>query len=215
VAPGQNRSVKVLVALTVVAEIAATVLGWGLQPAYQPLYGLSDIVVAVVGALIVGRHRRSPVGWILLISGVQDAVLANLAPAYGLRASGEGWPLGPLAEWIGFASWPLGAVAWSLALLFVPTGHLPGPRWRLVAWTSCLGYLLYVAGWSLNPANGVQFVTGTNPYTVPGLPHGTVLAAGGCLLSAGLVGAVGRSWFGVAGPDRSSGCSSSGGRCPG
>ena len=79
---------------------------------------------------------------------------------------------------------------WVLALLFVPTGRLPGPRWRLVVWAGCAGDLLYIPAWLLNPANGAEFVSGTNPYAVAGPPYGVLAAVGGGLLTLAAVGSL-------------------------
>jgi hypothetical protein len=79
---------------------------------------------------------------------------------------------------------------WVLALLFIPTGRLPGPRWRLVAWAGCAGVLLYIPAWLLDPANGANFVSGVNPYAVPGPPYGVLAAVGGGLLTLAAVGSL-------------------------
>jgi hypothetical protein len=169
------------------AETGSVVFGWGMRPAYASvLFGCYDLTIVVIGGLIGLRHPRSPIGWILVGFGVQNAI-GDLAQTYGMRTSTEGWSGGPLAEWIGFGSWSPGALMWVLALLFIPTGRLPGPRWRLVAWAGCFGDLLYITGWLLDPANGVNFVSGHNPYAVPGPPYGVFDAAGGGLLCLALV----------------------------
>ena len=59
---------------------------------------------------------------------------------------------------------------WILALLLVPTGQTPGPRWRIVAYAGCVGAALFIPGWLLDPGNGASFVSGTNPYAVRGFP---------------------------------------------
>ncbi len=136
------------------------------------------------------RHPRSPIGWILAGFTTVTAVLSDFVAAYGHRASLDHWPGGPLAEWLGFGFWSPGALMWVLALLFVPTGRLPGPRWRLVAWAGCLGDAMYITAWLLDPANGRNFVSGVNPYAVPGPPYGVLTAVGGGLLIAAAVGSL-------------------------
>jgi hypothetical protein len=58
----------------------------------------------------------------------------------------HGWHGGPLAQWVGFGSWSPAALMWVLALLFIPTGRLLGPRWRLVARAGCVGVAIYIPG---------------------------------------------------------------------
>ena len=190
-APRAGLLAGVCVGVTAAAEIGAVLLGWGLKPAYTSvLFGLYNLTIVVIGALIAVRHPRSPIGWILAGFGTQTAVLSDFAAAYGHRASLEDWPAGPLAEWIGFGTWSAGALMWVLALLFIPTGRLPGPRWRLVAWMGCAGDLLYIPAWLLDPANGANFVSGVNPYAVPGPPYGVLAAVGGGLLTLAAVGSL-------------------------
>lgn len=190
-APYAGLLAGLCVGVTAAAEIGAVVFGWGLQPAYTSvLFGLYNVTIVMIGALIAVRHPRNPIGWILTGFGTQTAVLSDFVAAYGHRASLEGWSAGPLAEWIGFGTWSLGALMWVLALLFIPTGRLPGPRWRLVAWMGCAGALLYIPAWLLDPANGANFVSGVNPYAVPGPPYGVLTAVGGGLLTLAAVGSL-------------------------
>ena len=190
-APYAGLLAGVCVGVTAAAEIGTVLLRWGPQPAYTSvLFGLYNVTIVVIGALIAVRHPRNPVGWILAGFGTQTAVLSDFVAAYGHRAALEGWPASPLAEWIGFGTWSLGALMWVLALLFVPTGRLPGPRWRLVAWAGCAGVLLYIPAWLLDPANGANFVSGANPYAVPGPPYGVLAAVGGGLLTLAAAGSV-------------------------
>ncbi len=190
-APRAGLLAGVCVGVTAAAEIGTILLWWGLQPAYKSvLFGLYNLTIVVIGALIAVRHPRSPIGWILAGFGTETAVLSDFVAAYGHRASLEGWSTGPLAEWIGFGTWSLGALMWVLALLFIPTGRLPGPRWRLVALMGCAGALLYIPAWLLNPANGANFVSGVNPYAVPGPPYGVLAAVGGGLLTLAAVGSL-------------------------
>ena len=190
-APRAGLLAGVCVGVTAAAEIGTVLLWWGLHPAYKSvLFGLYNLTIVVIGALIAVRHPRSPIGWILVWFGTQTAVLSDFVAAYGHRASLEGWSAGPLAEWIGFGTWSPGALMWVLALLFIPTGRLPGPRWRLVAWMGCAGVLLYIPAWLLDPANGTNFVSGVNPYAVPGPPYGVLAAVGGGLLTLAAVGSL-------------------------
>ena len=93
----------------------------------------------VVGALIVGRHPRHPIGWMFCAAPLffgasfitrQYAILA-LVVAPGTL------PFGQAMAWFGF--W-LEIPAIALFVLFLPLlfpdGHLPSPRWRPVAFVA-------------------------------------------------------------------------------
>ena len=137
-APRAGLLAGVCVGVTGAAEAGAVTLSWGLKPPYTSvLFGVYNVTIVVIGALIAVRHPRSPIGWILAGFTAVTAVLSDFVAAYGHRASLDHWPGGPLAEWLGFGFWSPAALMWVLALLFVPTGRLPGPRWRLVAWVGC------------------------------------------------------------------------------
>jgi signal transduction histidine kinase len=190
-APSAGRLTDVCVAVAVLAETGSVAVGWGSAPSYQNvLFGLYSVTITVIGRLIAARRPRNPIGFILAGFGAFNALFADFTGVYGHRASVEGWPAGALAEWIGFGTWSPAVLMWILALLLVPAGRPPGPRWRIVAYAGCAGTVLYIAGWLLDPANGRSFVAGTNPYAVAGPPWGILAGTGGVLLTAGLLGSL-------------------------
>jgi signal transduction histidine kinase len=183
------RLAGVCVGVATLAEIGSVALGWGSTPAYQSiLFALYDLTIVVIGALVAVRHPGNPIGWILTGFGTFNAVFDDFLGGYGHRASLDGWPAGPLAEWIGYLSWLPAVLMWILALSLVPTGKLPGPRWRIIAYTAAIGAALYVPGWLLDPGTRAIFVSGRNPYAVPGPPWGTVAGVGGALVVLALLG---------------------------
>ena len=126
----------------------------------------------LIGGLIAVRHPDNAIGWILAGIGTFNAVFGDFTSTYGHRASTQGWPAGPLAEWIGYGSWQPAVLMWILALLLVPTGRLPGHDGGSSPTPGCAGTALYIAGYLLDPGNGGNYVSGANPYAVPG-PSGT------------------------------------------
>ncbi|MGH4030487.1 sensor histidine kinase [Actinomycetota bacterium Odt1-20B] len=125
---------------------------------------VTDIVLALVfagcGVPVAWRRPGNPVGWLLLAGG---AAHAGTVAALGLLALGlgEGWGEGVLRILVtaALACWPLGLRLFiPLALLLFPTGRLPGPGWRPVAWgTAAAGVLFWM--WC---------VTTPHPYAVGG-----------------------------------------------
>jgi hypothetical protein len=88
---------------------------------------------AVIGALIVGRHARHPIGWMFCTTALSFGALA-FAQSYAIvaiTADHRGLPAGQLMAWLGFwINMPGTAViALFLPLLF-PDGILPSRRWR-------------------------------------------------------------------------------------
>jgi signal transduction histidine kinase len=179
-----------LLALTVVAELGSVVLSWGLEPAYDTLlYAVNSCLLAGTGALILGRHPRHLIGWLLLANGLENALASDLAQGWGLRAAVEGWPAGPLAEAIVTASWLPQAPVFVLIVLLFPAGRLQGRRWSLLVTAGTVGAVLGTVGWVLSPRAGSEYVAGTNPYAVSGLPTGAMFAAGFTLTVAVMLAA--------------------------
>lgn len=101
---------------------------------------------AVIGALIIGRLPRHPVGWLFIAVALSFA-LSGITQSYALHAivfDPGSLPAGEVAAWLSFwISMPgIAGLALFLPLLF-PDGHLPSARWRPIARLS--GALVIVA----------------------------------------------------------------------
>ncbi|MFC4784477.1 GAF domain-containing protein [Nocardioides sp. MAHUQ-72] len=143
---------------------------------------------AVMGAVIVARYERHPIGWLLGLVGVTSAVsLLTEAYAYWVQEADGPGPevLGGVAAW---ASWLFGgqlAIA-GIALMFLlaPDGHLVSRRWRPAVWLTGLGALMCLgAVLSMDPAT---FRLETQEDVV-GPVRRALLTGGFLLISAGLV----------------------------
>ena len=101
---------------------------------------------AVLGAVIISRADRHPIGWLLVLVGWTGS-LSLLAEAYSIWVVSHDGPgsrtAGGVAGW--FASLIGGQLAIAgLALMFLlaPDGHFLSRRWRYVAWGIGLGVAL-------------------------------------------------------------------------
>ena len=175
--------------VAVLAETASIAVSWGSGHAYQSmLFATYTVTIVLLGGLIAVRHPGSPIGWVLAGFGAFNAVFGDFVADYGHRAAIQGWPGGPLAEWIGYGCWIPAVLMWILALLLVPTGRLPGPRWRIIAYAGCAGTALFIPGFLLDPGTGGNYVSGANPYAVAGPEWRIMAAAGGVLVTLALIG---------------------------
>jgi len=109
----------------------------------------------VTGALIVTRHPRHPVGWLLcagLFSPAIDMFTAGYA-AYDTYVSPGFLPGVELALiWLKLVNLaPFGLVAYTLIVLLFPDGRFPSPRWRKVAWTSVGALVVFLPIQVLEP----------------------------------------------------------------
>ncbi|MEU4195333.1 ATP-binding protein [Kribbella sp. NPDC026611] len=180
-----------LFGVTVVAEIAAIVLSWRLEPVYDTLlYGLFNVATVGAGAVIARRRPENVIGWLFCGFGLLNALTSDLAQGWGLRAAAEGWAGGAIGEGISAVSWLPNGFGWTLTFLLFPTGHLPSRRWRVVAWVGAVGLVISMTAWGLSPSRGRDFASGRNPWAVASLPTGLLLAVGMPLFLGALVAAV-------------------------
>jgi class 3 adenylate cyclase len=149
----------VLVAAIVLAGVPSALLsGIGLV-VYLPY--------ALVGALLVLRRPRNPIGWLLV--GVGWALLAGFervpATAEALRA-GTASPLAMLLAWEQGWSW-LGAFGLFVVITdFFPAGRLPAGRWRGMGVATIIAAWLAIALVSLAPTISVGSSDGSEPITI-------------------------------------------------
>lgn len=155
--------------------------GWPLAP-------LANLGCALMGALIVSRHPRHPIGWLLCVAGLLSVTLA--AEAFSVWVLDGGGP-GP-ASWGHLAAWAGPLLGWpaftALVLVFLisPDGRLATPRWRWVVRVTVAGLILHTAGTLTTPPG--DFVYGqrdsSRVITAPLLTVGYLLIAAGLIASA-------------------------------
>ncbi len=145
-------------------EVAALVLSWGWEPAWDTLiYAVNTLVLAAVGVLVASRRPQNPIGWLVLGAAVVSSV-ADLAQGWALR----GWPGADVAETFVNTNTIPQAAATVLCCLLFPSGTLMAPAWRAVGAAGVLGAALAVPAFVLAPEAGGYFVDGVNPYAVDG-----------------------------------------------
>lgn len=139
----------------VVADAVVTAQYWNLfSEAAVAVHGFPFVNGAVLGcsvmgALIISRAERHPVGWLLSLIGVTSA-FSLLAESYSFWVVTEGGPgphsLGGVSGW--FSTLFGGQLAiGGLALLFLlaPDGHFLSRRWRWAALVIVSGALFFLA----------------------------------------------------------------------
>ena len=99
-----------------------------------------------MGAVIVTRYARHPIGWLLSVIGCTSAI-SLLTEAYAVWVISEGGPgsrsLGGISAWVSSLLGGQLAIA-GLALMFLlaPDGRFVSRGWRYVAGATALGALL-------------------------------------------------------------------------
>ena len=183
-------------AFAVVVWLEELVRRAGRPDLVQPLSGdaasllLASFSAGTVGAVLVGRRPRHPVGWLLLglgLSFIVTAVIEGYA-TYGLLARAEPLPGASSLAWVGDVSWILLPACIGFILLLTPTGSPPSPRWRWWVWLTAAAPLVFMATEAVLPWElEAPFQSVTNPLAVPALVGGPVEAVLRVLGGASLV----------------------------
>ncbi len=110
---------------------------------------------AVIGALIVNTHRSHVIGWMFCGAALSFG-FSSFAGQYAIQAlvvAPGTLPFGQAMAWFGFwTDMPgIAVIALFLPLLF-PSGRLPSPRWRPVAYLAAASVILAVVITMLAPA---------------------------------------------------------------
>jgi signal transduction histidine kinase len=89
-----------------------------------------------VGAVIASRFPRNPVGWLFMLAGMAFLLngFASEYVTYTFQTSPGSLPFGRAATLVSDTSIFFAVVPIPLLFLLFPTGTLPSPRWRPVAW---------------------------------------------------------------------------------
>lgn len=143
-------------AWVLVAATAAAAVGFGLMPGVPAtaavVIGIFTLGTALSGAMVATRRPANACGWLLLgVAVVLSGGAANQSYAQA-AAAGEGpWPLAQAAAWV--ASWSSipGFAGLGFLVLLYPSGRLPSPRWRVVAWAGVVGAAGLVVSNALRP----------------------------------------------------------------
>jgi hypothetical protein len=151
-------------------------------PAAILIAAVIALVFAGLGLVLVLRLPRHPVGWILLLLGVDMAVPYNLSGAYASYALSTQPPALPAPEvvaWLGtLVSGASGTLLLLLLLLVFPTGQLSSRRSRLALGVALAAMVLFTIGFAFEPGPLFIYPLIDNPLGISGpLGAGAMMVA--------------------------------------
>jgi hypothetical protein len=151
--------------------------------ATQPTGPVLGVSFSLLGALIVSRRPENRIGWIYLLIGVVLPLQSLGALYYEHGAPGGAWPGARWAawfqDWVSLPVFPTGLALF--AFLLFPTGRLPSPRWRPLAWSAVAFVVAMTVFTSVDPVPidvGSGFAKVQNPTGIGALGSGFDSAIG-------------------------------------
>ena len=142
-------------------------------PGFVVLTRLLSLAYPAVGALIVSRLPRNPVGWIFLSMGLVYNS-QGFAATYADYVLLQNLPL-PWAELVAWFATLIESAYPTLGiflLLLFPDGRQPSRRWRTVAWAAVCGGALTAFGVAFTPGPLFHHVYVMNPLEIVGVIGG-------------------------------------------
>ena len=137
---------------------------------YAP-FAVFSVLLPVVGALVVSRHPRNPIGWIFCATGFVAVVgvFADEYSGYAVAVHGGSLVGAKVMAW--FASWtgdPTPLLSLALLFLLFPTGRLPSRRWRPVLWSVICGSAMFYLAGAVTPGPLLTQKSIVNPVGIKG-----------------------------------------------
>jgi signal transduction histidine kinase len=125
----------------------------------------------MIGVMIISRHPRHIVGWLILIVGFFAALANSPLDLLVQEYSPSSRLAYGLSRWVGHLVWiPEFFIPISLMLQFFPDGRLPSPRWWPIPVTTLIGMCGFAASLAFYPWpwEAQEIFDSYNPFGIAG-----------------------------------------------
>ncbi len=132
------------------------------------IFGAAMLVYPLVGALLVSRRPKNPIGWILCAIGVFAALTAASGEyaTYATMTHPDPLPMAAYMAWLANWAWiPPSILVFMLPLLF-PHGRLPSRRWRPALWLAIATMAALILNKALVPGRFEEYPSLRNPFGI-------------------------------------------------
>ena len=149
----------------------------------QAISVVGFVGVPIVGGLIASHRPANSYGWLWLGLGMSFALMqfGQAYASYALVVEPGSLPVPRTVATVLGQGWGAAIIIVPFLFLLFPDGHLPTPRWRLVAWVTLLvGVPLLILGPFVSDEGGMAPVD--NPFVV----HGTAAEVISALIDPGI-----------------------------
>lgn len=153
----------------IAVDAVSQVGGW--QWVAPLLVGTWLLLLNVVGAAVVRRAPRNPIGWLLCTSAVLIS-LGVAAQSYAQYVYIDAHPdasLGPLAAWASQWMTIPGFTLFAIVFLRFPNGKLLSSHWTFVERLALTGVVAGSLALAIRPGPLEAIPSLDNPYSIPGL----------------------------------------------
>jgi signal transduction histidine kinase len=175
---------------TLATEVVAIGLSWGREPAWDSLlYAVYALANVVAGVLILARHPGHRIGWLLIATGLVNAIVSDLAQGWVLAGTVRAWPGTVAVDLVVNTAWPIGGALMAATFVLFPSGSPPqrGRVWPWVLPLGCLGAVVTMAGWATGDEVTEGLVTGRNPLLSEAVPSELLFWSGLTALAASMI----------------------------
>lgn len=166
------------VTLSLVAGAHVLALSGRPDASHYPYWMESTLIAptfATLGALIVSRRPGNVIGWLFLVPSIAGAMQFFSGQYATVALSGPSLlPGGAYAAWLSTLMQSSFVFSALFLLLLFPTGRLPSPRWRVLAWASGLVLTFSLISHVIHPRTVQDFAPVRNPFGIESVP--TILA---------------------------------------